>query len=204
MEKHKKKNILLWVVLIVPYLLFIPAVLWHFSSIDRVQNSSFIIINKADLTLKHYNCRGQLLQESRVATGKGVGNKADKGDMKTPEGVFRIAGIENSIDWKHDFKDDTLGEIANAYGPFFIRLDVPGQRGIGIHGTVDDNSIGTRASEGCIRMHNDDLRNLVEKIKTACVVVITPGIDDVNYDKRIADSLAKRPDPLKKVVKKSR
>ena len=50
--------------------------------------------------------------------------------------------------------------IAGAYGPYFIRLLTPPHRGIGIHGTHAPESIGTRATEGCIRMNNDDLREL--------------------------------------------
>lgn len=83
---------------------------------------------------------------------------------------------------KHDFKDDSLGEIPGAYGPYFIRLDVPGQKGIGIHGTHDNNSLGTRASEGCIRLKNEDLEALVKRINTTSIVIITPGQQDVNVN----------------------
>ena len=81
-----------------------------------------------------------------------------------------------------------LGAISGAYGPYFIRLNVPGQKGIGIHGTHDNNSIGSRASEGCIRMHNDDITQLVKNINTASVVVITPGIEDVKVNTMEADT----------------
>ncbi|MDD6850571.1 MAG: L,D-transpeptidase [Veillonellaceae bacterium] len=39
-----------------------------------------------------------------------------------------------------------------------------GWDGIGIHGTHDPNSIGTNASEGCIRMYNQDVAELKEII----------------------------------------
>lgn len=55
------------------------------------------------------------------------------------------------------------GEIRGAYGSHFIRLKTPGHRGIGIHGTHDPASIGTRATEGCIRLNNGDLLELVKK-----------------------------------------
>jgi len=160
----------------------IPAIIWHFNVIKNAEGSSIIIINKADMTLSHYNYKGELLQKSSIATGKIPGDKKRMGDFKTPEGIFRIIDVEDASDWSHYLKDDTLGKVVGAYGPFFIRLDVPGQNGIGIHGTVDDSSIGKRASEGCIRMHNAELRQLVNKIGSAKVVVITPGLTDVAID----------------------
>ena len=120
-----------------------------------------------------------MLQNSKIACGKNFGNKEKVGDNRTPEGVFRIGEIEKASHWSHDFKDGK-GEIKGAYGPFFIRLDVPGQKGIGIHGTHDPNSIGSRASEGCVRMYNDELVSLVNNISTASMVVITPSESDID------------------------
>jgi len=130
------------------------------------------------MTLYQYNYKGDLMQKSKIATGRNPGDKQSMGDLKTPEGVFKIGEIEDASGWTHDFKD-SLGPIKGAYGPYFINLDIPGQKGIGIHGTHNDNSIGTRASEGCIRMHNAELVQLVRHLNTASVVVITPGIEDV-------------------------
>ena len=43
---------------------------------------------------------------------------------------------------------------------------------IGIHGTHDPSSIGTRASEGCIRLNNKDLETLKPYVKVGTKVVI--------------------------------
>lgn len=99
-----------------------------------------------------------------IALGKNPGQKSQRGDMKTPTGIFRIDEIDDAAAWTHDFKDGK-GEIKGAYGPFFLSLDTEalskGQwGGIGIHGTHDPDSIGTRASEGCIRLQNDNLSKL--------------------------------------------
>ena len=179
MKKTNRKDRLLWGLISIPYLLLIPATFWYLNKLENIKNSSFVVINKAEMTLYLNNYKGELMQKSRVATGENFGNKKIIGDLKTPEGIFKIAGIQNATSWKHDFEGDSIGEIKGAYGPFFIRLDVPGQKGIGIHGTHDNNSIGTRASEGCIRMLNAELTQLVKSINTVSVVIITPGIDDV-------------------------
>ena len=203
LKRGNKKNLILWGLIFIPYLLLIPATLWYFKKINNIENSAFVIINKADMTLSAYNYKGELLQKSGVATGKNFGSKQSIGDLKTPEGVFSIASIEEASHWAHDFKDDSLGTIQGAYGPYFIRLNVPGQKGIGIHGTHDENSIGSRASEGCIRMHNEDLLKLVEKIRNNSVVVITPGIEDIKANTKKQDNIEpKLPSPVKDAGKK--
>ncbi|MCA0447296.1 MAG: L,D-transpeptidase [Bacteroidetes bacterium] len=188
MKTIKLKYIVLSIVISLPYLALIPAFFWHESVMKNASNSSFVIISKQEMMLYHYNFKGQLLQKTKIATGKNYGNKKVRGDLKTPEGVFRVSQVEDASSWKHDFKDDSLGEISGAYGPYFIRLIVPGQRGIGIHGTHDPNSIGTRASEGCIRLPNQEIVKLAKRVKPNTVVVITPGLADIEAVKDIIQS----------------
>lgn len=162
-----------------PYLLLIALGIIYLVQQHKIKNATFVVIDKNTMKLSQYNFKGELLQQSAIATGKNYGNKSKIGDLKTPEGIFHISEVVDASGWKHDFKDDSLGEIAGAYGPYFIRLDVQGQKGIGIHGTHDNNSLGTRASEGCIRLKNEDLVQLVKRISTSSIVIITPGIQDV-------------------------
>ena len=44
--------------------------------------------------------------------------------------------------------------------------------GVGIHGTGQDYSIGTRASHGCIRMHVSDVIALYERVPVGTPVLI--------------------------------
>jgi lipoprotein-anchoring transpeptidase ErfK/SrfK len=46
------------------------------------------------------------------------------------------------------------------------------QRYIYIHGTSEEDKIGTAASHGCIRMRNDDVIDLFDQIETGCEVLI--------------------------------
>ena len=102
------------------------------------------------------------------AIGKGgLGQKERRGDNMTPVGTFRIDEIDDASGWTHDFGDGN-GEIQGAYGPWFLSLDTEDLSqgnwdGIGIHGTHDPASIGTDASEGCVRLDNANLREL-EKV----------------------------------------
>lgn len=157
------------------------AVCWlelrHRAELDKIENARFILISKQDMKLRLIDYKGNELFSASVATGINASNKEKVGDMRTPEGVFQIADIQHSSDWKHDFGDGK-GEVSGAYGDFFIRLAVPGHKGIGIHGTHLPETVGTRASEGCIRMNNDDLKQLVSLIYPPVTVVITPGLED--------------------------
>lgn len=144
---------------------------------DRWQHTAVLIVSKQDMTLRLIDYKGNVLLSAPVATGLNAGNKQKQGDMRTPEGVFQVVDIQRSSAWKHDFGDGK-GAISGSYGDYFIRLDVPGHAGIGIHGTHLPESIGTRASEGCIRLHNDDLNRLVSLIYPPLTVIITPAASD--------------------------
>ena len=118
----------------------------------------WIHIDKGHYTLSLY--RGQdVVKTYSVAVGKNPGDQQAIGDHRTPVGHFRVVSIENASRWKHDFGDGK-GKIAGAYGPWFIRLDAGGWKGIGIHGTHDPDSRGTMATEGCIRLSNEEIQDL--------------------------------------------
>ena len=85
--------------------------------------------------------------------------------MRTPESEpgkpFKVTQIQPAGNWKHDFKDGR-GSIL-AYGKWFIRLSAKGWKGIGIHGsTNNEESVPGRGSEGCIRLKDKDIIHLKE------------------------------------------
>ena len=108
-----------------------------------------------------------------ICVGKNKGQKVRKGDCRTPEGSFTICQIQDSKNWKHDFRDGN-GPIRGAYGPYFMRLKTPRWTSFGIHGTCFPQSIGTRDSEGCIRLQNDNLKKLREYVFVGMKVQVLP------------------------------
>ena len=150
------------------------------------EDASKIIISKESMTLNLYDSKGGLIYSFPVAVGKVPGNKEKIGDNKTPEGEFSVQQIQDASSWKHDFGDGK-GEIPGAYGNWFIRLKTPPHTGIGIHGTHDPNSIGTRASEGCIRLNNADLDKLKPLVKIGMPVIIEPSVADQEADGKRSD-----------------
>ena len=115
-------------------------------------------VNKSTYTLTLYR-DGEIVKEYPIAVGKNPGDKQRIGDNRTPTGNFKVVSIENASGWSHDFRDGK-GKIKGAYGPWFLRLDAKGWKGIGIHGTHDPASRGTMATEGCIRLSNEDIAEL--------------------------------------------
>lgn len=144
-------------------------------SVVAAPTGTSILIRKSEFRLYLLE-DGKVVNAWPVALGKNAGQKRVSGDMKTPDGSFPIDEVLDSSYWTHDFHDGK-GEIEGAYGPYFISLDTSDLSGgawdgIGIHGTHDLASIGTRASEGCIRMNNSDLLALKEQITVGTQVTI--------------------------------
>ena len=132
-----------------------------------------VVVSKSDFTLSVISEKGDTLYSCIIAYGKNSGNKTMVGDYKTPEGSFKVKMIYDATSWKHNFGDGK-GTISGAYGPYFIRLDVPGFESIGIHGTCFPESMGTMSTEGCIRCTNEDISNFVKYISIGSEVEILP------------------------------
>lgn len=158
--------------------------------------NKIIIVDKQNQKLTIYDAFFGPIKAFDVSTGENVGNKSMKGDLKTPEGIFPVIGIEDASDWTYDFNDGN-GETPGAYGPLFIRLKVDSHTifkngstnieytsgneftGIGLHGTHLNNLIGSRASHGCIRLRNEDLIEVKKYIEPGTLVAIIPGKIDM-------------------------
>ncbi len=101
-----------------------------------------------------------------VATGKA--------DTSTPIGEFEIIRkVKNP--W-YIPKNIPGGDPNNPIGTRWLGMSVPGTDGYkyGIHGTNDPNSIGRYASQGCIRMINEDVEWLFRHIPLGTKVRIIP------------------------------
>lgn len=147
---------------------------WSFNFADlhyrQKISENIIIVHKKQKYLQCYKDGNSYRYP--IATGKNTGDKQMIGDLRTPEGVFKIISIEPSETWSFDF-DDGLGPIVGAYGPWFLRFDGPWQ-GIAIHGTHDEATIGLDDTHGCIRMRNADLIELKNMVTVNYLVVVLP------------------------------
>lgn len=157
------------------------------SIIIKDRNAYSLVISKQDMNVSVYDSENNLVASYPMACGKNYGDKREVGDMRTPEGVYKVQSVQDATLWTHDFHDGK-GVIKGAYGPYFIRLYTPPHTGIGIHGTHDDSSIGKRVTEGCIRLHNNDVKELVDKyIYINMPVIITTSDKDIQAYTRNSD-----------------
>ena len=167
-----KRNLLLLTLLLLPA--FSAGAQGRFADyLRQVDEAPFVLVDKQSFTLWLVDGSGEPIKEYGIACAVNYGPKQRKGDHKTPEGTFKINQLLNAHGIPHDFGDGR-GPIPDAYGPWFLRLDVPGYRDIGIHGTPFPESIGTRATEGCIRMRNEDILDLKGRVKVGTTVIILP------------------------------
>jgi murein L,D-transpeptidase YafK len=109
------------------------------------------------------------IEKYRVTTGRIAGNKQREGDLKTPEGVYRIV---------RQIEDE---QLPPKYGPRAYILDYPnftdrflGRTGsnIWIHGR--DEAIEDFLTEGCVSLENglvEELRKFVVNGKSFTVIV---------------------------------
>ncbi len=126
---------------------------------------------------------GELFEEINdyyITTGKLVGDKAVKGDLRTPEGVYFVTS------WIGPEK------LPDKYGIGAFPVNYPneldkhnGKTGYGIwlHGTDKGSySRPPRDSEGCIVLTNIDLESLKSEIKPGITpVVITDKVEWIDY-----------------------
>ncbi len=155
---------------------------------DKPSGTAFIVVSKHDMTLSVYdrNAAGDtvIVAQFPCCMGKNKGNKQRRGDMRTPESrtgkPFKITMIQDASTWKHDFHDGR-GNIL-AYGHWFLRLETPGHKGIGIHGsTNNEHTVPGRASEGCIRLLDKDIITLKEHFAYVGMPVTVQHEDQAPY-----------------------
>ena len=121
-----------------------------------------IEVRLAEFTLDVY-ANGKIIQTSPI----GVARE----NTPTPGGRFYTTELLQPTD-----PNSAYGSYAYGLSGFSDVLTSfnggPGQ--LGLHGTNDDSTIGTRVSSGCIRMHNSDLEKLVALLPLGVPVTITP------------------------------
>ena len=159
---------------------------------DKVKNKKncFVLMSKKDYYLYVYEPQGDdtvMVARYDCCFALKKGNKQKVGDMRTPhttmDNPFTLTEIADASTWDHDFGDGR-GAI-KAYGHWFHRLDTHGHKGIGIHGSTNNaESVPGRASEGCIRLLDEDIINFKENYAHVGMKVIIKAedVDDLPFE----------------------
>jgi lipoprotein-anchoring transpeptidase ErfK/SrfK len=133
----------------------------------KIPNTEFkIVIDKSRLRIFLLTADGRFVKWYPV----GIGTT----DYKTPAGLYQVKEKQIDPTWyKPGGGVIPSGDPENALGPRWIGI---GQH-LGIHGNNDPSSVGQRASAGCIRMLNDDVKELYEIITIGNEVRIVDRFD---------------------------
>ena len=135
---------------------------------DLRRNGTVITVDKNNFKLRLF----KHLKFSK-SYGVAVGQPA----YPTPSGLFSIQNkqvnptwsVPNSP-WAGELQGTTVegGSAANPLKARWMGI----ANGVGIHGTGEDYSIGSRASHGCIRMHVWDVKDLYPRVPVGTPVLI--------------------------------
>ena len=138
---------------------------------------TFVVVDRSQFKLKVYtrsltSPRWRLTHSYPIALGA-LG-------YTTPGGMWEIDWKVKNPDWVMPHSDwvpqEDRGKVipggdpANPLKAAFINL--AGSNGVGIHGTANVKSIGTRASHGCIRMTVEGVLDLYKRVRKGTQVYI--------------------------------
>jgi len=101
-------------------------------------------------------------------------------DNSTPTGKWVVSDRLTNPTWTNPRTGQRIAanDPQNPLGEYWIALEgidgrALGQSGYGIHGTIDDSSIGTQASMGCVRLSSKDIEVVYAVLVPGSTVTIT-------------------------------
>ncbi|MBD2109663.1 L,D-transpeptidase [Nodosilinea sp. FACHB-13] len=98
-----------------------------------------------------------------------------KPGWETPTGEFEVFSQISQPGWTNPFTDEVMPPGSeNPLGDRWIGFWSDGNNVIGFHGTPNRDSVGQAASHGCVRMYNEDIRQLFDMVKLGTPVIVEP------------------------------
>ena len=154
----------------------------------------FFAVDKDAQTFFLYSCRSPLkvIGSYPCTTGRQPGDKAEEGDLRTPEGVYFIKGrLDRKLDW-------------SLYGNLAYDLNFPnpvdrikGKTGYGIWVHGRGKKLVPRDTRGCVALNTPDLRDMGDDISPGLPVVISRRL-------AVSDGLFARSGQMDKAVERVR
>lgn len=144
-------------------ILLVVSPIWPLGT-NPLPGDPFLIINKKTNQLAYID-ENQVVKVVPAATGQTK-------DL-TPEGLFTITVKATNPYYRK--KDIPGGDSRNPLGTRWIGFDAEDTDGriYGIHGTNNPDSIGKYISQGCIRLHNQEVEALFEDIPLGTKLLVT-------------------------------
>ena len=128
---------------------------------------------KVYLVIKLSDRRVYIYQDDRLKTSYPIA--IGREGWETPTGKYKVIQKIPNPSWKHPF----TGEIIppgpeNPLGERWIGFWTDGTNYIGFHGTPNEETVGQAVSHGCVRMLNQDVLALFEKVAIGTAVIVEP------------------------------
>jgi murein L,D-transpeptidase YafK len=144
-----------------------------------------IVVTKHARRLELYS-RGLMVQSFPIVLGANPnGTKRYEGDMRTPEGLYRVAAKRSHERWRYFIalnyptESDRSAYEADVVAGTIPRIGgrLPGLGGnLGIHGNDHprDQAAGKDWTKGCVAMNNEDIAVLYRVVEVGTPVVVLP------------------------------
>ncbi|NLZ52518.1 MAG: L,D-transpeptidase family protein [Thermoanaerobacteraceae bacterium] len=139
--------------------ILIIAVLFTYSGISQGSMTNKIILNIPAFSLEYYEGE-TLIRTYPVAVGRST--------SQTPMGDFQVINKLKNPTWFPKGRQSVPPGHSNPLGTRWIGF----KNGYGIHGNNNPSAIGTMASAGCVRLYNQDVEELYEKVAIGTPVKI--------------------------------
>lgn len=139
---------------------------------SKQPNSDAIELN-LQLVIKLNERRVYVYQNQQLQTSYPIA--VGREGWETPVGQYQVIQMISNPTWEHPL----TGEIIppgpdNPLGQRWIGFWTDGTNYIGFHGTPNTETVGQAASHGCIRMFNQDVLALFNKVKIGTPVIVEP------------------------------
>ena len=131
-----------------------------------LDNDLALVVSLQDRRLEVYK-QDEVIISFPIAVGQA--------EWQTPSGRFKITQMEKEPAWRHPITGEIIESGPdNPLGARWIGFWSDGRNQIGFHGTNQEDSIGQAVSHGCIRLRNQDIRDLYERVRIGVPVTVTP------------------------------
>lgn len=98
-----------------------------------------------------------------------------KPGWETPTGEFEVRNMVKNPSWQNPWTGEVIpAGKNNPLGRRWISFWSDGYNSIGFHGTPDESVMGEAVSHGCVRMRNEDVTKMFEKVTVGTKVVVVP------------------------------
>jgi L,D-transpeptidase ErfK/SrfK len=98
-----------------------------------------------------------------------------KRGWETPTGQFQVIKMVRNPSWEHPWEGTIFPPGPdNPLGERWIGFWSDGKNTIGFHGTPSEHTIGRAASHGCVRMKNQDIKSLFDRVQMGTPVIVQP------------------------------